>query len=172
MQAPSYPEVGKCTAYEAQCIASWLTLPLASLKKGCEMCAQLLQEHTSKRDRCDQRGLLDKKHAALCATLKLNQGSSEIQGIEDSAWLSRRCLPGPLETEVVLGSSPCGGEELVKVFAPKMTPLLNSRLRSKYVRFMVVFLKSWTLFLAGTVQQAEQPNYLAESRIPLQPMAL
>eukprot|EP00983_Pelagomonas_calceolata_P051206 1142304-Pelagomonas_calceolata.AAC.5 len=33
----------------------------------------------------------------------------------------------PPEVEVVPGSSPCGGEVVVKVFAPRMTPFLNQR---------------------------------------------
>eukprot|EP00983_Pelagomonas_calceolata_P085988 1156668-Pelagomonas_calceolata.AAC.2 len=60
----------------------------------------------------------------------LNQGSPEIQRMQDYAWLNKRCLPGSLRqwrcpqdrALVVVKWS-------IKVSTLKMTPFLNQRLR-------------------------------------------
>eukprot|EP00983_Pelagomonas_calceolata_P060707 1146490-Pelagomonas_calceolata.AAC.8 len=46
----------------------------------------------------------------------------------------KQTVPGrePPLTEVVLGSSPRGGEVVVNVFAPRMTPFLNQRLGQNF----------------------------------------
>eukprot|EP00983_Pelagomonas_calceolata_P000930 33246-Pelagomonas_calceolata.AAC.1 len=56
----------------------------------------------------------------------LDQGSPKIQGIEDSARLSRRCLPGSLQRRRSFqGRALVAVRSSTKGFAPRMTPFLN-----------------------------------------------
>eukprot|EP00983_Pelagomonas_calceolata_P010081 327780-Pelagomonas_calceolata.AAC.4 len=113
----------------------------------------LWQEHTSECDRCDQGGLQDERHALFlcsCNPMRL------LRGI-----LAHMFSDFPSTYRIFLDES--GAVKYTQASSEDIFHLLQKQIYEIYC-----FISELTDIsrVAGKIEEAEQPNYLAEGQIP------